>query len=110
MGTAANCTWTSCVHNAVNLSQIHDVGYKLIEVRTGKGLLPLYRTGKSPLGTLDSIRDEAHQVLDNAFSMDGAKKRGNMRALQRKVLSAWEKDGAATKELERTLDAVFDAA
>lgn len=93
-------------HNAVNLSEVHDVGYELIEVRTGKGLLPRYRTGKAPLGTLDSIRDEARQVLDSAFGTEGARKREIMKKLQRKVLSSWDKDGAATKELGRMLDAL----
>lgn len=59
------------------MSETLNVAYELVEVRTGKGLLPLYRTGKAPIATVDAVRDEARRVLENAWGEDGKTKREN---------------------------------
>jgi len=90
--------------NAVNLAENHDVAYELIEVRTGNGLRPRYRTDKVPLGTVDAIRAETREVLDKAFGEDGARKRVNMKKLQKEVNSAWDKGGSAEVDMSRFLE------
>lgn len=92
--------------NAVNVTDIHNIAYELLEVRTGNGLKPRYRTGQAPVGTLNAVREEAHQVLDKAFGEDGAKKRANVKKLQQQVLAAWDKGAPADVEMGRLLDAI----
>lgn len=89
--------------NAVNLTVNHDVAYELLEVRTGNGLKPILRTGKAPLGTLDAMKAEAREVLDKAFGEDGARKRANVKKLQKKIDSAWDKGGSADVDMGRFL-------
>ncbi|THH23192.1 hypothetical protein EUX98_g7990 [Antrodiella citrinella] len=94
--------------NTVNLTANHDVAYELFEVRSGNGLKPLLRTGKAPVGTLDALRAEVHEVLDKAFGDDGAKKRSNIKNLQQKFDSAWDKGGSADIDMTRFLDSLTD--
>ena len=47
------------------------MGYELLEVRTGHGLKPIYRTGYTPKGTIEAIQAEARDVLTKAFGADG---------------------------------------
>lgn len=92
---------------AAQLSEINDVAYELLEVRTGeKGLKPLYRTGRAPLGTLDAVREEAHIILEKAFGHDGLKKRANLRNLQEAILSAWNEEGPSLRDVKRLVAAV----
>lgn len=81
----------------------HEVAYELLEVRTGNGLKPIYRTGKAPANTLDALRAEAHEIFDKAFGEDGAKKRENIKKLQQKVNTAWDEDGPAHREMKNLL-------
>ncbi|KAH8103112.1 UDP-Glycosyltransferase/glycogen phosphorylase [Cristinia sonorae] len=92
--------------NAVNLTEIHDVAYELLEVRTGNGLKPIYRKGKGPINTVDALKAEARDVLEKAFSEDGERKRRNLKALKAKLDGAWEKGGVAHGDLERLLSIV----
>lgn len=92
--------------NASYLTQSLNVGYELIEVRTGKGMLPLYRTGKAPAGTFEALRTEALDVLAKAWGEDGNIKRENMRRLQTEVCEAWEGNGPASMEMEKFIEAV----
>ncbi|KAI0075145.1 UDP-Glycosyltransferase/glycogen phosphorylase [Panus rudis PR-1116 ss-1] len=89
-------------HNAVRLSVALNVGYELLEVRTGElGLKPLYRTGKAPTGTVEAVREEIRSVLDSAYGEDGRVKRANMEKLRDSALSAWKEGGPAKKEMEK---------
>ncbi|KAI0075143.1 UDP-Glycosyltransferase/glycogen phosphorylase [Panus rudis PR-1116 ss-1] len=97
--------------NAIRLSVVLNVGYELLEVRTGRlGLKPLYRTGKAPRGTVEAVREEARSVLDNAFGEDGRVKRVNMEKLRDSALSAWKEGGPAKKEMERLVSVLGDRA
>ena len=90
--------------NATRLSSVLDVAYELFEVRTEPyGLKPIHRLGRAPIGTIEAVRDEAHTVLTNAFGEDGARKRGNMKKLQEAVLSSWNEDGRARRDLRRLI-------
>lgn len=73
----------------------HDAAYELMEVRLGNGLRPLYRTGKQPEGTLESVRREANEVLAKAFGPDGEEKRANMIRLKERFEQAWSENGSA---------------
>lgn len=47
-------------------------------MRTGQdGLKPIHRLGRAPIGTIEAVHDEAHNVLAKAFGEDGARKRAN---------------------------------
>ncbi|THH28055.1 hypothetical protein EUX98_g6132 [Antrodiella citrinella] len=92
--------------NAVCLTEVHDVAYELLEVRTGNGLKPILRTGKAPANTIEALRAEVLEVLDKAFGDDGARKRANAKKLQQQFDSAWDKDGPASIEMARLLDKI----
>ncbi|OSD03901.1 glycosyltransferase family 1 protein [Trametes coccinea BRFM310] len=75
--------------NAVHLTENFDAAYELIEVRTGLGLKPIYRNGKTPVGTLDAVRNEARYVLTRAFGEEGLTKRARLLKLREAVLAEW---------------------
>ncbi|KAM5530922.1 hypothetical protein V8D89_015412 [Ganoderma adspersum] len=90
----------SAVHNAEHL----EIGYELIEVRSGHGLKPIYRTGRTPLGTVDAIQAEVRDVLQNAFGEDGARKREKLAEMSRAVNSQWAEGGASRRDIIKFLD------
>ncbi|TCD68440.1 hypothetical protein EIP91_010726 [Steccherinum ochraceum] len=90
--------------NAVHLTDNLEIAYELYEVRTGNGTKPTYRTGKAPVGTLEALRAEAHEVLDKAFGEDGARKRANVQKLRAQILRAWDKGGSAEVDMTKLLD------
>ena len=95
--------------NALHVVANLDVGYELLEVRTGHhGLKPAFRTGIAPAGTLDALKAEAHRVLELAFGSDGMTKRNNAEALSKKLSQAWDNtdDGLARIALGRFLDTI----
>lgn len=92
--------------NAIQLTENLGVAYELLEVRTGDGLRPIYRTGKAPAGTLDAVRAEAAAVLDKAFGADGEAKRAKVRELRETSLRLWAPDGAAARAGEDLLDSL----
>ena len=81
----------------------------MLEVRTGRGLLPIYRTGITPKNTGEALREEVSDVLTKAFGEDGAKKRANMKKLQDKILSAWESGGPSEVEMKKLVDSLATA-
>lgn len=90
--------------NSVHLTENLDIAYELLEVRTGEGLKPIYRTGKTPTGTLEAVRAEANAVLEKAFSEDGERRRANMRTLKEASLGLWKEGGTARIATEQLLD------
>ncbi|KAL7279926.1 hypothetical protein ACG7TL_006335 [Trametes sanguinea] len=86
--------------NAVHLSDGLNVAYELIEVRNGHGLGRIYRTGYTPVGTLDAVREELRDVLARAFGADGEAKRGRVEALRERLLSAWQGSGSGQGRLK----------
>ena len=92
---------TNVLHLTTNL----DIAYELYEIRTGEfGLKKIYRTGKTPVGTDEAIRQEAAEVLDNAYGADGLRKRENIMRLREEVLQAWEEGGTSYSAAENFLD------
>ena len=92
--------------NTIHLTENLDVAYELLEVRTGEGLKPLYRTGQAPAGTLDAVRAETITVLENAFGEDGARKRANIQKLKEASLGLWDEGGASRLAAEQLLDSL----
>ncbi|KAI9062595.1 glycosyltransferase family 1 protein [Trametes sanguinea] len=93
--------------NAVYLTDVLDMAYELIEVRTGVGAGPRRRTGKAPLGTLDAVREELRDVLARAFGQDGVEKRQRLLSMRKSLEDAWTENGAARQEVTEFLDHVM---
>ena len=67
---------------------------------------PIYRTVKTPTGTPEAVRTEAHEVLDKAFSEDGARKRANVKKLKEKIDAAWNNGGSASVDMTALLNSL----
>ncbi|OSD03898.1 glycosyltransferase family 1 protein [Trametes coccinea BRFM310] len=92
--------------NAVRISEVLEVGYELLEVRTGHGLHPLHRNGRKPVGTIDAVKAEAKDVLTKAFGDDGAQKREKLLTLTRAFEQEWEEGGASWEDVHAFLDSL----
>ncbi|RPD63794.1 UDP-Glycosyltransferase/glycogen phosphorylase [Lentinus tigrinus ALCF2SS1-6] len=92
--------------NAVHIAHQLQIGYELIEVRTGHGLKPIYRNGRKPVGTLDAVKAEAREVLGKAFGEDGAKKREKLQAVREAMNKEWDDGGSARKDILAFLDSL----
>lgn len=92
--------------NAVHIADQLQIGYELLEVRSGDGLKPIYRTGYTPKGTIDAIKTEVREVLQKAFGEDGAKKRAKLEVLRKAVVGEWEEGGTSRKEAVAFLDSL----
>lgn len=90
----------------MHLTENLNVAYELIEVRHGSGLGPIYRTGKTPTGTLDAVKVEINDVLDHAFGADGAEKHARLQTLRRTLEGAWDEGGVARREVRTFLEGV----
>ena len=71
--------------NAIHIADQLQVGYELLEVRTGPGLKPIYRTGYTPKGTVEAVKAEVREVLQKAFGEDGAKKRAKLQIQNQEI-------------------------
>ena len=92
--------------NAVHIADQLQIGYELIEVRTGHGLGPIYRNGRKPVGTIDAVKAEAREVLGKAFGEDGAKKREKLQAVSKAMNGEWEDEGSSKRDMLTFLDSL----
>ena len=90
----------------MNLTHNLDVAYELIEVRNGDGLKPILRNGRTPVGTVEAVRKEVAEVLENAFGLDGERKRANMQKLREAMAAGWKEGGSAITSLHALADAL----
>lgn len=90
--------------NAIYLADDINVAYELIEVRGGCGLGKIFRNGRTPVGTVDAVKEEMRNVLGRAFGSDGAEKRARLQSLRKKLQAAWDEDGVARREVSAFLD------
>ncbi|KAH9858609.1 UDP-Glycosyltransferase/glycogen phosphorylase [Lenzites betulinus] len=89
---------------AVHVSEVLQVGYELIEVRTGTaGLHTIYRNGRTPKGTIEAVKEEAGDVLMKAYGADGAEKRKRLASLTHAVMHEWEEGGTALRDAQAFL-------
>lgn len=88
---------------AVHLSHNLDVAFHLVEVRTGKGLRPLF-SGQVPQGTREAVGDEFRRTLDACRGDVGKRKRVNARRLGTDLAKAWEEGGSGRKAMNVFLE------
>lgn len=86
------------------VAEQHMIGYELLEVRSGHGLKQIYRTGYTPVGTEEAIKEEARDVLVKAFGEDGEEKRQRLKILRKAVLREWEEGGSSMRDVTLFLD------
>ncbi len=107
--TFARIVWPIVVDqptNAIHLTEDLDVAYELLEVRNGTGLMPIYRTGRTPAGTLDAVRAELRDVLARAFGADGQEKRARLQKVRKTLEGAWAEGGAGKRDVETFVDSL----
>lgn len=80
------------------------IAYELLEVRNGPELNTIYRTGKTPTGTVEAMRKEMTEVLTKAFGEDGKEKRANSARLKLQMDKAWDADGTSTRSFKAFID------
>ena len=85
--------------NTFLCTEQHQIAYELLEVRTGNGLKPICRTGYTPIGTVDAVREEAMDVLTKAFGDDGKAKRERLQVLRKAMLEEWEEGGSSRRDV-----------
>ncbi|KAI0633620.1 UDP-Glycosyltransferase/glycogen phosphorylase [Trametes polyzona] len=91
--------------NAAHITDKLQVGYELIEVRTGaSGLHPIYRNGRKPVGTIEALKTEVHEILAKAYGPDGEEKRKRLATLSNSVNHEWEEGGGALRDVQTFLD------
>ncbi|KAH9858632.1 UDP-Glycosyltransferase/glycogen phosphorylase [Lenzites betulinus] len=90
--------------NAIYMSDVLNIAYELIEVRSGpSGLHPIYRNGKTPVGTIEAMKEELRGVLGKAFGEDGAQKRQKVLALREQVSRDWSEGGSSLRDVSAFL-------
>ena len=93
--------------NALHLTENLGIAYELLEVRTGsEATKPVYRTGKAPTCTLESVRAEAISVFEKAFGDDGAKKRATVQKLRESSLGLWKEGGSSRIAAQELLESL----
>ena len=91
--------------NAVHVTDTLQIGYELLEVRSGHGLKRIYRNGYTPEGTLETVQAEAREVLAKAFGQDGAEKRKRLEGLRKTIIREWE-DGMSKRDVTAFVDSI----
>lgn len=91
--------------NAALISDVHNAGYELFEIRSLHGLKPIHRLGgRKPEGTLDALRVELKDVLAKAMGEDGKVKRANAQKIRDEFAKSWKPDGYSWTEIQRIVD------
>ncbi|KAK7042088.1 glycosyltransferase family 1 protein [Favolaschia claudopus] len=85
---------------ALHLSQSVGAAFHLLEIRTGKGLQPLYSRdhggpGYAPKGTREAMRMEFQAIFDSCRGSEGEEKRRKARTMQEELLKAWMPGGGS---------------
>lgn len=74
---------------ATHATENLNVAFELVQVRTGEGLKPMYRSGLVPQGT-----PEAGGIELSIYIVAGIEEKCKV-----KFANAWEEDGSARKEI-----------
>jgi hypothetical protein len=88
---------------AAHVTHNLDAAFHLVEVRTGKGLQPLF-SGQVPQGTREAVVEEFRQIFDACRSEVGEKKRENARRMSAEFSKAWETGGSAKTTINMFLE------
>ena len=88
---------------AAHITENLHAGFELFQVRSGKGLKPIYRNGLTPVGSREAVGIEVRQTIDLCRSEKGREVRRNAEKLKVKFAKAWEEDGVASQEIRKFL-------
>jgi len=97
-------------YNAALMSQVHKAGFEFINVRTGNdGMRLPYRYKDAPESarptfTVEAVRAETRELLVKLKGDEGAVVRKNYERLGENVLTGWDKDGEARKNMKAFLE------
>ncbi|KAG5650553.1 hypothetical protein H0H81_011834 [Sphagnurus paluster] len=89
---------------AVHVTENLKAGIELFEVRTGSGLRPIYRNGKTPKGTREAVGEEIRRVLDICRGPEGEELRRNAERLKVQFNHAWKEGGSAKLAMRQFLE------
>ncbi|KAJ7242105.1 hypothetical protein C8J57DRAFT_1726485 [Mycena rebaudengoi] len=87
---------------ALHLTHNLNVAFHLIEIRTGKGKLPLL-SGKVPQGTRAAVGAEFRSVIDDFRGNVGEEKKRNAQRMKVEYARAWEDGGSARAAVDALL-------
>ena len=89
------------------IADVHDIGYELFNVRNDAGLKPILRRNNyTPLGTVESVREEFTQVIESAFGAEGERKRKNVERMRDEIRESWAPGGKCWKELGKLFELI----
>ncbi|KAJ7242110.1 hypothetical protein C8J57DRAFT_1477611 [Mycena rebaudengoi] len=91
---------------ALHLTHNLNVAFHLIEIRTGKGKLPLLN-GKVPQGTRAAVGAEFRSVVDDFRGSVGEEKKRNAQRMKVEYARAWEEGGSARAAVDALLKRVL---
>ena len=89
---------------AAHVTENLHAGFELFQVRSGKGLKPIYRNGLTPAGSREAVGIEVRETIDLCRSEKGQEIRSNAEKLKEKFAKVWDDDGAARQEILNFLD------
>ncbi|KAL0580951.1 hypothetical protein V5O48_001043 [Marasmius crinis-equi] len=103
-------SWPICADQPVYAmlnALVLKTGYELHEVRRGHGLKYRHGYDKTPIGTVDAVRQEAREVLTKAFldEKERKEKQAAAEVLQAKLAVAWQEGQPAKEAMRRFVDA-----
>jgi hypothetical protein len=90
----------------LHLTHNLNVAFHLIEIRTGKGKLPLL-SGKVPQGTRAAVGAEFRSVIDDFRGSVGEEKRQNAQRMKDEFVRAWEEGGSTRTAIGAFLNRVL---
>ncbi|KAB8211530.1 hypothetical protein BDV34DRAFT_219486 [Aspergillus parasiticus] len=100
--------WPFSVDQPVNiarLTRVLDVGFELMEVRSGvNGLQPVQFRNHKPCGTTASLEKELSEVFDAMVGEEGNMRRANAEKVRDDMARSWLEGGSARNEFEKFLD------
>ncbi|KAJ7231994.1 UDP-Glycosyltransferase/glycogen phosphorylase [Mycena rebaudengoi] len=88
--------------SAEHLTRNLNVAFHLMEIRTGKGLKPLF-SGQTPQGGRAAVGAEFRRVFDECRSKEGEEKRRNTLHVQAAFTPLWDEGGSADTALREFL-------
>ncbi|KAJ7263480.1 hypothetical protein C8J57DRAFT_1629583, partial [Mycena rebaudengoi] len=91
---------------ALHLAHTLNVAFHLIEIRTGKGKLPLL-SGKVPQGTRAAVGAEFRSLIDDFRGSVGEEKKRSAQRMKVEYARAWEEGGSARAAVDALLKRVF---
>ncbi|KAF8720317.1 UDP-glucoronosyl and UDP-glucosyl transferase, partial [Rhizoctonia solani] len=88
--------------NAMQIANVHDCGFELLQIRTGAAQSTAYRNGTEIkiLGTQDAAREEMKHILELSKGPRGEHQRANVRMLGKVVADSLGRGGSGDVGLE----------